>query len=829
MGRTRKNKKRRTATARYSRRRSEHYHRNHAVWPIISTAADSELRKILKNTEIRMGDMAKKVIDHQLKHWEEAKARMCKENISLGIPCNVALDELSLKGILGEHPSADIETIKVAFGKTGYNGGEQLWNWIRLPYTIRCLGLAGRDLGPSERGKKRAKTTLEEYFVADVDEWVLKNERYIRILSRRHNLKSIPADAPHALSSWKYGLVNVEDIQSVIPDSTVVNDQKCRALEVKRRPVASFPGYTVLHAKRHQNIFLQTSKEGFKMRWDEMTDGILTGLNWSNVFVAGGMVLSTLLTPELPSKLSSSPGAKKPGDFKDSDIDLYIYGLAPQQANAKIEHIETVYKKNLPPNAPFLVVRNSQTITFYSEYPRRRVQIVLKLIGSPREVLLNFDLDICAVGYDGTDVWLLPRCVRALETGLIVFTMDLIDGHYLGDRKATRDQRQVPNVFKYANKGYGIRILPSYLDFLAIHNDAEALADISRGENLIENFSIEPAAKAARDWTSTVIKRYLFVGHENKPFHLDVPHLNIDLTKPIQSPDGKPVFSHAMLESYGQITSEPLWRSCLTGFSLFMRHVALWEAEVAGKIHIFEGLFASDTYGEGSQTIISYDDTPAYKWDASFTIPEFKKAIEKFNSRESDFSFRTWPKCQSFDRLPKDAVARVTYADSVLEVMGPSNDIGIPLVMTTSAVGWVNETIETALQECGMKFGSEHPLVVFGSSEDSDWEDSRDETIVLWRLDKITNWQMLDRRIDEVREVLWAFHRANERMTVEHKYRLRYFKTNISRRAIRDSIEDEAAAFIRWACRKPFEQDTKIHAHYLLAGYKVGEDEDLEK
>lgn len=45
-----------------------------------------------------------------------------------------------------------------------------------------------------------------------------------------------------------------------------------------------------------------------------------------------------------------------------------------------------------------------------------------------------------------------------------------------------------------------------------------------------------------------------------------------------------PLFSHAMLEPYSQNTSEPLGRSCLTGFELFMRHVALWEAEVDGRI-----------------------------------------------------------------------------------------------------------------------------------------------------------------------------------------------------------------------------------------------------
>jgi hypothetical protein len=114
-----------------------------------------------------------------------------------------------------------------------------------------------------------------------------------------------------------------------------------------------------------------------------MTDGLLHGLNWSNVFVAGGIVLGALLTPAVS-------GANRPEEWQSSDIDIYIYGLDPTLANKKIEAIAATYQKNLPPGSPFLVVRNSQTITIYSEWPKRRVQIVLKLVKSPREVLLNF-------------------------------------------------------------------------------------------------------------------------------------------------------------------------------------------------------------------------------------------------------------------------------------------------------------------------------------------------------------------------------------------------------------------------------------------------------
>jgi len=36
---------------------------------------------------------------------------------------------------------------------------------------------------------------------------------------------------------------------------------------------------------------------------------------------------------------------------------------------------------------------------------------------------------------------MLPRCARALETGYTAFTMDLVYGHHLGDRRATQEMR----------------------------------------------------------------------------------------------------------------------------------------------------------------------------------------------------------------------------------------------------------------------------------------------------------------------------------------------------------------------------------------------------
>lgn len=229
---------------------------------------------------------------------------------------------------------------------------------------------------------------------------------------------------------WSYGLVRIRDFPHVFPNAKALDSGVGQpfALKVTRGDVHDLPGFIFLHNKIHEAIYLQPTVDAFKTRWDSLTGNVLKGLDWSNIFVAGGTALACLLTPNIPADHADSAFAQKEAASVGSDIDLYIYGMRdPQEANKKIAVVVDTYRNNLPAGSPFLIVRNSQTITLYSEYPRKRVQIVLKMVDSPRDVLLNFDLDICAVGFDGSEVWLLPRCVRALESN--VYLTSILTGH----------------------------------------------------------------------------------------------------------------------------------------------------------------------------------------------------------------------------------------------------------------------------------------------------------------------------------------------------------------------------------------------------------------
>lgn len=274
--------------------------------------------------------------------------------------------------------------------------------------------------------------TQEGRTLVDIDEAVLRNERYVR--SQRSNKQDCEC------------LVSLEELCGILSE-TPQDDTPL----IFRRKDPPKGGLEVLDELRKRELSIQPSSAAFSQTFDRITRGILNGLDWSNVLVAGGIVLTTLL--------HTDPSEDDNTSVKDPDINLYIYGLGPEDAKCKLREIHDTWARNLPATAvQRLVVKTAKTINLFSSYPNRRVQIVLKLLRSPTEILLNFDLDACAIGFDGSQVLMLPRCARAIETGYSVFTMDMVWGHHLGNRRASQHSR----IFKYAERGFGVRFLPTY-------------------------------------------------------------------------------------------------------------------------------------------------------------------------------------------------------------------------------------------------------------------------------------------------------------------------------------------------------------------------------
>ncbi|PRP81694.1 hypothetical protein PROFUN_01201 [Planoprotostelium fungivorum] len=171
----------------------------------------------------------------------------------------------------------------------------------------------------------------------------------------------------------------------------------------------------------------------FQERMKALTGDTFRGLDWKNVFLAGGSVLGALSS----DTMSMDPG---------SDIDLFVYGLKVEEANKKARRIAEVVCENFGPDyeKKLFIFHSKYSITISRPWPLPHIQIILRLYKSPAEILLGFDVDCCCVGYDGEKVYATQRAQRALNKGynLINWTR----------RSTTYESR----LYKYALRGFGV-------------------------------------------------------------------------------------------------------------------------------------------------------------------------------------------------------------------------------------------------------------------------------------------------------------------------------------------------------------------------------------
>ncbi|KAJ6605419.1 hypothetical protein DFH09DRAFT_1422560, partial [Mycena vulgaris] len=202
-----------------------------------------------------------------------------------------------------------------------------IWNWHAISYSTFCRALVKMSSDTGEHPSKRQKpdTTADKAsdMPEDIDDWTLSHEKIFGESERLRN-------------DWRRGLVALGNAANLKLD-------------------------------------IQPSVAAFRRIFERMSDELLENADWNNIFVAGRIVLGTLLA------LDALPGKPQPADqWKSSDIDIYIHGLGPNAANEKIAQLLKTFRVNLLPRNLTLVMRSSKTITFYSHYPPRSVQVVLK-------------------------------------------------------------------------------------------------------------------------------------------------------------------------------------------------------------------------------------------------------------------------------------------------------------------------------------------------------------------------------------------------------------------------------------------------------------------
>lgn len=212
------------------------------------------------------------------------------------------------------------------------------------------------------------------------------------------------------LSDPYVGLVDVFDAPEDI--------RKTRARVVKDGEDTDAKYAMPLHEERRRKDgepAMVDSLEEYKRNWAIFTEGSLSQLlDWNNVVVAGGSV-QACLAPVPDSEKVSKRSLRKyyhSRAFPTSDVDVFMYGLTPEQAEAKMNAIFEAVRDSIPWDVA--CIRTKHTVSIHSQYPYRAVQIVLRLYQSPAEILAGFDVDAPCCCFDGERVYANPRAIVAM-------------------------------------------------------------------------------------------------------------------------------------------------------------------------------------------------------------------------------------------------------------------------------------------------------------------------------------------------------------------------------------------------------------------------------
>lgn len=154
----------------------------------------------------------------------------------------------------------------------------------------------------------------------------------------------------------------------------------------------------------------------FEVRFQAAYGNYLSRLSYDHILIAGGATLNCLLSCNWTC-----------------DVDIFLYGLTPKAANKKVEEIlHAMYdayaeyystaKDGITTNdvekhmqTAIETIRNDNCVTVRFD-DKQEIQIILRLYETVEEILDNFDIGSCSVGYDGDEVYFSERGVQSYET-----------------------------------------------------------------------------------------------------------------------------------------------------------------------------------------------------------------------------------------------------------------------------------------------------------------------------------------------------------------------------------------------------------------------------
>jgi ankyrin repeat protein len=250
--------------------------------------------------------------------------------------------------------------------------------------------------------------------------------------------------------------------------------------------------------KHHGDPAVVGTLKEFEHNLGIFSESSLSALDWSNLVVAGSAVVTSLLP--VPKEYAGSDKSLREYYHEifapASDVDIFLYGLSEDDAITKIIQIE---KQVRVVAGCTTTVRTKNAVTICSEYPRRHVQIVLRIYKSVSEILTGFDVDCSCAAYDGSQVWATPRALASYMT-----QVNHID---LSRRSPSYESR----LAKYAGRGFEIywpeldrtRVNPNIFEELsAVHGLARLLV-LERNPDQASRHSYTANRRSARGLPAT--------------------------------------------------------------------------------------------------------------------------------------------------------------------------------------------------------------------------------------------------------------------------------------------------------------------------------------
>ncbi|KAG8774693.1 hypothetical protein FRC16_005019 [Serendipita sp. 398] len=144
-------------------------------------------------------------------------------------------------------------------------------------------------------------------------------------------------------------------------------------------------------------------------------------------------------------------------------------------------------------------------------------------------------------------------------------------------------------------------------------------------------------------------------------------------------------------------------------------------------------------------------------------------------------------------------VRRIVHGTTVEEVF--EQDLQMMVWMPEDFVVFAREMVAQVAKKCDMEpqnnFINEFWRLPNVKKKHSD------RVLYEVKIDTMVMWQQVDRRLDEIFELIWSFMFSNDRMQMEEDARFCLLELQISRRALRSKAENEFLDFALWVARDP--------------------------